>query len=86
MNNTVETITGFFSTFANSIAQALPNVLGAMSLLLIGIILAKITSGIVGRILITLKVDTFSEKLKEIELLSSLQIKISQVVKKWFTG
>lgn len=83
MNNTVETITGFFSTFANSIAQALPNVLGAMSLLIIGIILAKILSGIVGRILITLKVDTLSEKLKDIELLSSFNIKISQVIKKF---
>lgn len=82
MNNTVQTITGFFSTFLNSIAQALPNVLGAFGLLLIGLLLAKVVSRIIARVLISLKADVFSDKLKEIELLSSLNIKISTVAQK----
>ncbi|HRI27274.1 MAG TPA: mechanosensitive ion channel [Chitinophagales bacterium] len=82
MNSTVETITNFFATFADSIARALPNVIGALGLLLIGYILAKILSGIIYRLLIALKADNLSSKLQEIDLLRSFNLQISRVSKK----
>lgn len=68
-----------------SFMSALPNVLGALFLLLLGWIIARISSFVVRKTLKALRFDKLSEKLNLNELLSGTDLKImpSQVVGKF---
>ncbi|WP_436517355.1 mechanosensitive ion channel family protein [Ekhidna sp. To15] len=78
---------GFQSLVAlgESFMSALPNILGALFLLLLGWVIARITSYIVRKTLKAVRFDKLSEKLKLDELLSgtSLEITPSRVVGKF---
>jgi small-conductance mechanosensitive channel len=58
------------------IASAIPSILQALLILLIGYILAKVLSRLVKRLLITLGADALAEKLNRIELIGKSNIQI----------
>lgn len=57
-------------------AAALPNVIGALAILLIGWILAKVLSKAIEKILATLKVDALGEKINETEFATKANFKV----------
>ena len=58
------------------IAAAIPSILQALLILLIGFILAKILSRLVKRLLVTLGADALAEKLNRIELVGKSNIQV----------
>lgn len=72
-------------TFGEIIAL-LPSLLGALLVLLIGWILAKMVTKILERILAAIKIDTLAEKINSIDLIenSAIQIKPSRIIPKFF--
>ena len=56
--------------------SAIPGIVGAIALIIIGWIIAKIVSGIIRRMLVTLKVDALGDKLNEIEIVGKANMKI----------
>lgn len=65
-------------------AQTIPNLTGAFLLILAGIILSKLVSKFMQKMLKALNIDRFGEKLNDIDLVrkSGIDIKISKVVSK----
>lgn len=76
-------------TFTQLLEQAqtfLPRLIGAIVMVIIGLILAKIISGIIRKVLEKIKIDSFGQKLNEIQFISKANIsfKISAIVAKFF--
>lgn len=65
-------------------AQTIPNLTGAFLLIIAGIILSKLVSKFMQKMLKALNIDRFGEKLNDIDLVrkSGIDIKISKVVSK----
>lgn len=64
------------ATEIGKIAAAIPSILQALLILLIGYILAKVLSRLVKRLLVTLGADALAEKLNRIELIGKSNIQI----------
>ena len=60
----------------HSFIDALPNVLAAIGILIVGWLIAKFIANLIRRLLVSLKVDRFAEKLNEIEIIEKSNIKI----------
>lgn len=60
----------------NTFASALPGIIGAIVLLIVGYFIAKIIARIVRKALQMAKVDVLADKLQEVELVSKSNIKI----------
>ena len=65
--------------------DAVPRVLTAIVILIIGIIIAKIIAGIIRRLLEKVQVDKLGDKLTEIDIVekSNIKIKISKIISKF---
>jgi small-conductance mechanosensitive channel len=65
-------------------AGFVPNLTGAILLLLAGFIISKLVSKFLGKLLLAIKVDRLGEKLNEIDLIrkSGLEIQISTIIAK----
>ena len=65
-------------------AQTIPNLTGAFLLIIAGIILSKLVSKFMQKMLKALNIDRFGEKLNDIDLVrkSGIDIKINEVVSK----
>lgn len=70
----METLSKTALSEIGKIAAALPSILQALLILLIGYILAKVLSRLVKRLLVTLGADTLAEKLNRIELIGKSNI------------
>lgn len=77
-------LTDTLEQLLNQLIEFTPRFVGAILLLVIGIIIAKIVAGIIKKLLVTIRVDKFGEKLNEIELVSkaNMEIKISTIFSK----
>lgn len=66
--------------------KAIPKFVGAITIALIGFIIAKVASSTIKRLLVKLNIDKIGEKLNEIEIVakSNITIKISTIVSKVF--
>ncbi len=60
----------------NQFVAALPKIIGALLLLIIGWIISKIVAGIIRRLLVSLKVDKVADKLNEIEIVQKTNMSI----------
>lgn len=80
--NTLDIATRFFTSFAEKIFAAIPGLLGAIVVLLMGYVLARALAAIVKKIAVSLKIEALEDKLKEIDLLKSLDIKLSILLSK----
>ncbi len=69
--------------FFTSVAQFLPNVIGALLILIIGWFIAKIVAGIVGKVLKAVKIDKLGDRLNDIDILKNFKIKPSKVISKF---
>lgn len=67
---------GLLQELLGSFAQAIPNLLGALAVLLIGIIVAKVVSRVTRRLLVTIGADKLAERLNEIEIVYKSNIKL----------
>lgn len=67
-------------------ANAFPNLIGAVILLLVGWIIAKFAYKILVRVLKAIRIDTIGEKLGEIDFIkkSNMKIEISAIIAKFF--
>lgn len=80
--NTITNIQQIFASFLLKVVETLPALLGAIILIIIGWIVATITSKGIHRLLVSLKIDSIGEKLKSIDILSNVNISISKVLTK----
>lgn len=80
MNQLKEIFTTLFQQFKDTF----PRLLGALVLLILGWILAKVLSGIVKKFLVSIKADQLTNKLNEIDIIerSNLDIKASTFLSK----
>ena len=64
--------------------SAVPNIVGAIIIMIIGWIISKLVAGIVRKILVSIKIDALAEKLNEIEIVhkANLNIEPSRVLSK----
>lgn len=62
--------------------SAIPNIVGAIAISVIGMILAKAVAALVERVLITIKVDTLTDKLSDIDIVqeNNINLKLSKIV------
>ncbi|MBD0832709.1 mechanosensitive ion channel family protein [Aestuariibaculum sediminum] len=67
------------STMTNEVAQVIPNLLGALAVLIIGWFLVKIIVAVVRKALKLAKADKLDEKLNEIQFLGGDNLKINSV-------
>lgn len=85
--NIIDHILNIANSFLQKVADVFPNAVAALFFLLIGWIFAKIVSSIFKRVLVTVKADEFAEKIREVDIFSQLEFKISEVISKvvyWF--
>jgi len=70
----------------NQVGSFIPGLIGAIVIVIIGFIIAKIIAGVIRKVLQKIKIDSFGEKLNDIDFINSanLNIKISTVVSKFF--
>jgi len=82
--NLVATIQEALTTTFNGFAGALPNIIGALIILLIGWLIARIVSRVIRKALELIKVDVLADKLKEVDLVSKSGINIvpSRIISK----
>ena len=75
---------GILQDMLSNFASAIPKFFGALVIIIIGYISAKIISSIVRKFLQKINVDKIGEKLNEIEIVSkaNMEIKISSIVSK----
>ena len=59
-----------------NLASAIPNILGALLIFFLGWIVARLVAKIIKRVLTSLQVDKYAQKLNDIELLSKSSFKI----------
>jgi len=80
----IEITRGALAQTFNSFASALPGILGALVLLIVGYFIAKIIARIIRKALEIAKVDTLAEKLQDIDLVSKSGVNIvpSKIVSK----
>jgi len=78
-------LNGLTADLLKQFVSAIPRVATAIFIIIIGIIIAKIVSGIVRKLLAKLGVDKLGEKLEEIDLVqkSNVRIKISSIISKF---
>ena len=64
----------------------IPGLFGAILIVILGFIIAKIVAGVIRKVLKTIKIDSFGEKLNDIDFINNanLSFKISSVVAKFF--
>jgi len=75
-------------TLQKLISQAIdfvPGLMGAIVIVIIGFIVAKVIGSIIRKILVKIKIDSFGEKLNEIDFINNanVSIKISSVIAKF---
>lgn len=78
--NEVNQITEILTTLIQKFVAAIPGLIGSIILIIIGLILASIVSKVIVRVLTTVKVDVLADKLKEVDLFASLDVKISKII------
>jgi hypothetical protein len=63
-------------------ASAIPNILAAIAIAVIGMIMAKSVAALVERVLITIKVDVLTDKLSDIDVVqeNNINLKLSKIV------
>jgi len=59
-----------------SFISTIPGIVGAIAIVIIGWIVAKIAAGIIRRMLVAVKIDALGDKLNEIEIVSNSNIKV----------
>lgn len=76
---------GLTGDLLKQFVDAVPRVLTAIVILIIGIIIAKIIAGIIRRLLEKVQVDKLGDKLAEIDIVekSNITIKISKIISKF---
>lgn len=67
-----DTIQKLFEQFMS----AVPNIVGALTIFIIGFILSKLISGVVSKILKKIQIDKFGEKLNEIDIIQKANVKV----------
>lgn len=79
-----EQITAALSDMMLGMLSAVPKVITAIILIIVGSIVAKIVKGIVSKTLTNLAVDTFGNKINDIDILSknNVEIKLSALISK----
>lgn len=77
-------ITNILTDLFNSVMRAVPNVLAAIVIFIIGLFVSKIISVVLRKALEKLKIDQLGEKLNEIEMVSkaNMEIKLSKIFSK----
>ncbi|MCP4443653.1 MAG: mechanosensitive ion channel [Aureispira sp.] len=73
-----------FSTLFQQFKDTFPRLLGALALIILGWVLAKLLSGVVKRLLVSVKADRLTSKLNEIDIIerANLNIKASTFLSK----
>ncbi|HMZ24169.1 MAG TPA: hypothetical protein PLG24_04445, partial [Saprospiraceae bacterium] len=65
-----------FDNFIQSVLSGLPKFLGAIGLLILGYVIARVVRAAVRTFLAKIKVDKLADKLEEIDLVAKSKIKI----------
>lgn len=78
----LESFREIFTTLGTTAAVGFGKFLGAVIVLIIGSIVARLVAKFVSKLLNTLNVDRFGDKLKEIDMFSSIDVKLSDVLSK----
>lgn len=60
----------------SNLLESVPNILGAIIILIIGWIIAKVASGLIKKLFKSLQIDKLAEKLNDIDIISKANIKI----------
>jgi small-conductance mechanosensitive channel len=66
----------------NAAVDSVPKIIGFFAILLFGWILARVISSTLNKVLVTLKVDGLGDKIKDIDIFSGLDFKLSSVLSK----
>lgn len=84
MPNIVEILLNTFRTLINQFVDFVPKLVGAVVILVIGVLVAKSVAAIVSRVLKQVGFDKIGEKLNDIDFIRQLQteIKLSEIVAK----
>lgn len=75
LNHTSEVLLESFKSFGQQFSAALPSVIGAILILLIGWVIAKVVSGAIGRLLKVVKFEKLAEKVGVNQMLEKSNIK-----------
>jgi len=76
----IERIQESLLTVINQVMGILPNLIGALVLLLVGWILAKIISGIIARLLSRIGLDTLADKLNRTDFFQEVNLEIRPII------
>ncbi|MEL6673117.1 MAG: hypothetical protein AAFR61_13030 [Bacteroidota bacterium] len=80
MNDTLQTISNAFNTVIRQVVEFIPNLVVAAFLILLGYILAKVFSGVVGRLLRRVGLDKLASKLNDTDFFKDSNFTIKPVV------
>jgi len=75
-----------FNKLLEQASQFLPRLIGAIVMVILGLIIARIIARVVKKILEKIKIDSFGQKLNDIDFINkaNIDIKISAIVAKFF--
>jgi len=75
-----------FNKLLEQASQFLPRLIGAIVMVILGLIIARIIARVIKKVLEKIKIDSFGEKLNDIDFISkaNISIKISSVIAKFF--
>ncbi len=68
--------TGIFSELLSNFLSAVPGTIGALVVIIIGLIISKILRGVVRKFLEKIKIDSLGDKLNEIDIVDKANVKI----------
>lgn len=73
-----------FTTLGQSAAAGFVNFLGALIVIIIGAIVAKIVSKGIKKLLLSVNIDKWGDKLKEVDMFAKIDVQLSDIVSKLF--
>ncbi len=80
--NPIADLSRFFSDLLGQIVAFTPRLILSLILLIIGWIVGKIVARIVRKLLTAINIDKFTDKIKEVDLFSSFDFKLSDIASK----